>query len=43
MSIILFAMIGATINAGAASWICFGIYSVFRVLTIIERVIELCS
>ena len=26
MSIVLFAMIGAKLNFGAAYWICFGIY-----------------
>lgn len=28
MSIVLFAMIGAQIGAGAAYWICFGVYCV---------------
>ena len=26
MSIVLFALIGATIKAGLAYWICFGVY-----------------
>ena len=26
MSIVLFALIGATIKAGTAYWICFGVY-----------------
>lgn len=43
MSIILFAMIGTAINANPAYWICFGIYSVFRVIKIIYEVIDLCG
>lgn len=35
LSIVLFAIIGATINAGVAYWICFGLYCVFRVVKII--------
>ena len=32
MSIVLFAIIGATINAPVAYWVCFGFYCLFRVL-----------
>lgn len=32
MSIVLFAIIGATIEAGAAYWICFSLFSAFRVI-----------
>ena len=35
MSIVLFAIIGAKIDAGVAYWICFSIYCVFRVLKIL--------
>ena len=31
MSIILFAMIGAAINAGAWYWVCFGVYCLAKV------------
>lgn len=31
MGIVLFAMIGAQIGAGAAYWICYGVYCVFVV------------
>ena len=40
MSIVLFAIIGATINADAAYWICFGVYSACRVLQIIGSIIK---
>lgn len=40
MSIILFAMIGAAIDANIAYWICFTIYAIFRTLKIF---IELCE
>ena len=32
MSIVLFALIGATIETGPEYWICFGVYCMFRVL-----------
>lgn len=32
MSIVLFAIIGATIKANAAYWVCFGLFSVFKVV-----------
>lgn len=31
MSIVLFAIIGATIKAGAWYWICFAIYSLYEI------------
>ena len=30
MSIVLFALIGATIKAGLAYWICFGVFCVIK-------------
>lgn len=41
MAIVLFAIIGATINAGAGYWICFAIYcTVFLIKTICDVVKE---
>lgn len=40
MTIILFAIIGATIKANAAYWICFGIYCAWKVT---KAIINLCS
>lgn len=35
MSIVLFAIIGAHINAGAGYWICFGVYCLFRIFKVL--------
>ena len=35
MSIVLFAIIGATIDAGVAYWICFGCYCTIKVVNAI--------
>ena len=40
MSIVLFAIIGATINAGTAYWICFSVFCVFKAITLIAEVIK---
>lgn len=32
MSIILFAIIGANIEAGAGYWICYGLFCLFKVI-----------
>lgn len=32
MSIVLFAIIGTTIKAGVAYWICFGLFSAFKII-----------
>lgn len=32
MSIVLFAIIGATIKAGSGYWICFALYCLFRLI-----------
>ena len=40
MSIVLFAILGAKINPGAAYWICFGVYSVCRVIKIILDILK---
>lgn len=40
MSIILFAIIGATIKANAGYWICYGIFCAFKVIRLI---IKLCT
>lgn len=34
MSIVLFAMIGNMLEAGAVYWICFTIYAIFRIIKI---------
>lgn len=40
MQIILFAIIGAAINAGVAYWICYGIFCAWK---IIKFVVQICS
>lgn len=40
MGIVLFAIIGAKISAGAAYWICFGLYCAFRVFNAIRETIK---
>ena len=37
MSIVLYAIIGATINAGTAYWICFGIYSLGWTVRLLDK------
>ena len=40
MSIVLFAIIGAQINAGAWYWICFALYCAFTVYNAIVETIK---
>lgn len=40
MSIVLFAIIGAKIQAGTAYWICFGLYCLFNVIRSVRLTIE---
>ncbi len=40
MSIVLFSIIGASIKAGTAYWICFGIYCLFQVLKVVIEIYE---
>jgi uncharacterized membrane protein len=41
MTIVLFAILGAIVNAGAGYWICFAIYCVmFLIKTIVDVVRE---
>ena len=40
MSIILFAIIGAKINAGVAYWICFGVYCAIHTFKAIKATIK---
>jgi hypothetical protein len=40
MAIVLFAIIGATINAGTGYWICFSIYCFFTVIRAIKETIK---
>lgn len=40
MSIVLFAIIGATIKAGVAYWICFGVYCAMKVVLAIKDTIK---
>lgn len=37
MSIVLFAIIGATIKAGAGYWICFSVYCMWKAAKVIAR------
>lgn len=40
MDIVLFAIIGANIDAGVAYWICFGVYCFFRTIKAIKNTIK---
>lgn len=40
MAIVLFALIGAAIEAKTAYWICFGVYCVFHVLRAVKESIK---
>lgn len=40
MAIVLFAIIGATMHAGAAYWVCFGLYCFFRLVKSIAEVLK---
>ena len=40
MSIVLFAIIGATIKAGTAYWLCFGGFCLCKLLTLVSEVIK---
>lgn len=40
MSIVLFAIIGATIKAGAWYWICFGGYCLLKFIELILAIVE---
>ena len=40
MLILLLAMIGYAIDAGVAYWICFTIYCVIRLITVILEIIK---
>lgn len=35
MAVVLFAILGATANAGAAYWICFGFYCALKLASIV--------
>ena len=37
MDIVLFALIGATLNMGAAYWVCIGIYCFGRIMNLFLR------
>ena len=38
--IVLFAIIGATINAGVAYWIFFSVFCLFRLIVIVDKVVK---
>lgn len=40
MSIVLFAIIGATINAGAGYWICYSIFCVIKFFQCLVNVMD---
>lgn len=40
MAITLFAIIGATINAGVGYWICYGIFCAVKLFTAIKEVMK---
>lgn len=40
MAIVLFAIIGAKINAGVAYWICFGVYCLFHTIKAVKDTIK---
>lgn len=40
MAITLFAIIGATIHAGAGYWICYGLFCAFKLFGAIRKTIK---
>lgn len=40
MSIVLFAIIGATIKAGAGYWICFSVFCLLKAIRLIADLIK---
>lgn len=40
MGIVLFAMIGAAINAGVAYWICFALYCVEKIIKLLVNLAD---
>ena len=40
MSIVLFALIGASINAGVTYWICFSIYCMLKVINFFLNILN---
>lgn len=40
MSIIMFAIIGTVIEAPIFYWICFGIYTTCKVITVLCKILE---
>lgn len=40
MSIVLFAIIGATIKAGTGYWICFAVYCVIRFISATVKAVK---
>lgn len=40
MSIVLFALIGAYINAGVAYWICFSLFCIIKTISLICTIVE---
>lgn len=43
MSIVLFALIGAAIEAGVAYWVCFGVYCMFKATITITKFFKAVS
>lgn len=39
MSIVLFAIIGATIKAGVGYWICFALYCVLQLISLVAKIL----
>ncbi len=40
MSVVLFAIIGATIKAGVGYWICFSVYCLICLIQLVAKLIE---
>lgn len=40
MTIVLFALLGALIDANAAYWICFAVFVVFKVLALVVNFMD---
>lgn len=40
MSIVLFAIIGATINAGTAYWVCFSVYCFIKLVLFVVSFVK---
>lgn len=43
MSIVLFAILGATLKMGTAYWICFGCFCFIKVCNLVDAISKACK